>query len=434
MRSFKIAIWSVVFVLLVAAAALAGGQTESGSAQQDSNETMGSESATEIEFWAWASTDQQEVITRAIDEFHAKQDEVRVSFQAFPSGGYQEKILSAVASGTAPDVSFTKVNFGQRFASEGVLADMNELGADQMLDGLLESSVAYGQYQGGTYMLPVNADNRFIAYNADTLREAGYADAVEEGSPSWNTLVEMAQAGAVVDNGNVRQLGIHVSPSWGGGWADFMYTAGGRLLTEDFSRAAFNSEAGLRALELVLELKEYSSALQDEDAPFYNGNVTMIKKGSWDLPRFPREMPDVNWGIMPFPTPDGEVAHGAGSVLAGIDIGIYESSEHKEAAFELVQHFLSDEIQAWFPAEYGQFPVVKSTYETAAFETYMQENPAYAKAAGWMEYTWPIPLIPEWSKISEALNTSIEKAWFGELSPKEALAQAETEVNEILGR
>jgi multiple sugar transport system substrate-binding protein len=243
----------------------------------------------------------------------------------------------------------------------------------------------------------------------------------------------MAKAASEVDDqGNVKRIGFHVSPSWGGGWADFLYTAGGQILTDDNSKAAFNSEAGLRALELVLELKQYSSTLQDEDAPFYNGNVTMIKKGSWDLPRFPREMPDTNWGIMPFPTPDGKVARGAGSLLAGIDIGIYESSGKKDAGFELVKHFLSDQVQAWFPAQYGQFPVVKSAYDTEEFQSYTAEHETYAQASEWMKHTWPLPLIPEWSKIADTLNANIEKAWFGELSPEEALAQAEQEVNRIL--
>jgi ABC-type glycerol-3-phosphate transport system substrate-binding protein len=414
-------------LLCAASAAFAGGSKES--AGQGSME----DGPATITFWAWATTDKQEIINRALSEFHEGQNDVEVEFQAFPSGGYEEKILSAVASDTAPDVSFTKISFGQRFASENILTNMNNLGAEEMLDNILESSLAYGQYDGGTYMLPVNADNRFIAYNGDVLSKAGYTEEVQQGAVSWDQLRQMAADVSERDNqGNVRRIGFYVSPSWGGGWADFLYTAGGQLLNDNNTEAAFNTEAGLEALRLVLDLKEYSSQLQDEDAPFYNGNVAMIKKGSWDLPRFPREMPNTDWGIMPIPSPTGEVARGAGSLLAGIDIGIYESSQHKEASFELVQHFLSDSVQSWFPAEYGQFPVVESAYDTEDFQSYLDENPAYAKAAEWMQYTWPLPLIPEWSQISETLNSHIEQAWFDELSPEEALNQAEQEVNQIL--
>jgi len=408
--------------------------TVSGSVFAAAQQEESASEPTTLEFWAWATADKQELINRALDQFAEGQDSITVEFSAFPSGGYQEKILSAVASATAPDVSFTKISFGQRFASEGVLADMNPLGAEEMLPGIIQSSLAYGRYGGGTYMLPVNADNRFIAYNADIVQEVGHGDLLEQDALSWDQLRQLAaDVSSTNDDGSIRRIGMYVGPSWGGGWADFLYTAGGTLLTEDNSRANFNNQAGLDALNLVLDLKEYSTTLQDEDAPFYNGQVTMIKKGSWDLPRFPREMPDTNWGIMPFPTPDGEVAYGAGSLLAGIDIGIYASSDHPEAGFELVRHFLSDEIQSWFPAEYGQFPVVLSAYETEEFAQYQADFPAYAQAAEWMEYTWPLPLIPEWSQISDSLNNHIEQAWFGEMTPEEALAGAEAEINAILG-
>lgn len=386
-----------------------------------------------LEFWAWATADKQEIINQALDEFHAGQDAVEVNFSAFPSGGYQEKILSAVASDTAPDVSFTKISFGQRFASEGVLVDMNPLGAEEMLDSMLPAALAYGQYEGGTYMLPVNADNRFIAYNADIIEEAGYGEWLERDALSWDQLLEVAEAVTTRNSdGSVSRIGFYVGPSWGGGWADFLYTAGGSILTEDNSQANFNNQAGLDALNFVLELKETSATLQDEDAPFYNGQVTMIKKGSWDLPRFPREMPDTNWGVMPFPTPDGEVAYGAGSLLAGIDIGIYSQSDYAEEGFALVEHFLSDGIQSWFPAEYGQFPVVKTAYETERFQEYKDDFPAFAQAAEWMEYTWPLPLIPEWSQMSEIMNEHVEQAWFGRMTPEEALAGAEAAINELL--
>jgi ABC-type glycerol-3-phosphate transport system substrate-binding protein len=387
----------------------------------------------ELEFWAWATADKQEIINQALDLFQEGQDEITVNFSAFPSGGYQEKILSAVASDTAPDVSFTKISFGQRFASEGVLVDMNPLGAAEMLDAILPAALAYGQYEGGTYMLPVNADNRFIAYNADIVTEAGYGDWLENDALTWDQLVEVAEAVSTRnDDGSVSRIGFYVGPSWGGGWADFMYTAGGSILNEDNTKANFNNQAGLDALNLVLQLKEYSTTLQDEDAPFYNGQITMIKKGSWDLPRFPREMPETNWGVMPFPTPDGRVDYGAGSLLAGIDIAIYAQSDAPAEGFELVEHFLSDDIQSWFPAEYGQFPVVTTAYETERFQQYKEEFPAFAQAAEWMEYTWPLPLIPEWGQMSDIMNQHVEAAWFGEMTPEEALAGAEQAINDLL--
>jgi len=71
--------------------------------------------------------------------------------------------------------------------------------------------------------------------------------------------------------------------------------------------------------------------------------------------------------------PEGPV--GPGVSTGGAGLAILESSEKKEAAFEVVSWLSSPEITAWWSQNTGYMPVRKSAVESEEMQTFFAENP-----------------------------------------------------------
>jgi len=75
-----------------------------------------------------------------------------------------------------------------------------------------------------------------------------------------------------------------------------------------------------------------------------------------------------------------------------------------------------------FTEDYGKDPNV------------IKVNPYWGVFVQTLANTVPIPKIAIWPKLRDILSKRVEQALLGQISPKEALATAETEVQREFGR
>ncbi len=225
-----------------------------------------------------------------------------------------------------------------------------------------------------------------------------------------------------------------------GRFYELVISEGGQLFNEDWS-PAFNSEAGVRALDWFVKMYESgavpkgtTSYLWDElGAGFASGTVAL----NLDWPGWAGYFNDPE---------SSKVAGNVGVVVqpqgsAGIRTGwsghhgfsVTESCEHKEAAASLVA-FLTNEESQMLESSAGPLPTRKAVWthvvEQAGTDAYRSEVlTAFQSAA---EHAFPAPKTPYWIEATNVIYPELQAAILGDKTSAEALETASEAVDEIM--
>ncbi len=225
-----------------------------------------------------------------------------------------------------------------------------------------------------------------------------------------------------------------------GRFYELVISEGGQLFNEDWS-PAFNSEAGVRALDWFVKMYESgavpkgtTSYLWDElGAGFASGTVAL----NLDWPGWAGYFNDPE---------SSKVAGNVGVVVqpqgsAGIRTGwsghhgfsVTESCENKEAAASLVA-FLTNEESQMLESSAGPLPTRKAVWthvvEQAGTDAYRSEVlTAFQSAA---EHAFPAPKTPYWIEATNVIYPELQAAILGDKTSAEALETASEAVDEIM--
>ena len=107
------------------------------------------------------------------------------------------------------------------------------------------------------------------------------------------------------------------------------------------------------------------------------------------------------------------------------NLSVPVAAKNPDAAWKLIEHWTSPEIQRWQVLNIGYVPIRKSVTTDPAFDkpelshvasalAYMSSNP--------LDFTWP----ESTDVLQDTLGNAITAALSGSKSPEEALKEAET--------
>ncbi|MFQ9152704.1 MAG: extracellular solute-binding protein [Blautia sp.] len=65
-------------------------------------------------------------ISRQLDAFNEAQDKIHVTFEASPSDGYSQQLITQLAGGTAADVIFVEDTVMSQLVKNGTIANMKD--------------------------------------------------------------------------------------------------------------------------------------------------------------------------------------------------------------------------------------------------------------------------------------------------------------------
>ena len=94
--------------------------TEANKADSESGETV------EIVYTARGNADEIKVYQQAVDAFNEAQSGVHVTFEASPSDGYNQSLITQLAGGTAADVIFVEDTIINQLIKNGTIANLEE--------------------------------------------------------------------------------------------------------------------------------------------------------------------------------------------------------------------------------------------------------------------------------------------------------------------
>lgn len=388
---------------------------------------------TTIKFWGFGN--EGEMVRPLIAEFERLNPTIRVEVQQIPWTAAHEKLLTAYAGESTPDVcqlgntwipEFTVLNALEpldTFVRSSATSDRNDIFPGVLKTNIIDS-VLYG--------LPWYVDTRVVYYRKDLLKKAGY----DELPATWT---EIAAASEKIRD-QARKEGKTCYPLFlpTNEWVPLIalgMQSGGNFLKESDSRGNFSGPEFMRAASLITEFykKEYSPSgmqlITNLYHAFSDGLIVMYITGPWNIGEFTRRIPPEQqdqWMTAPLPSMDS--LRPGTSLPLGTSLVMFRSSKHKQAAWKLIEYLTSVERSIEFYRITGNLPPRQSAWKDSS----LSGNPYIGAFYRQLQRVDPLPQIPEWEQIVIRLQTYVEYLATGTMTPEQAMKRFDEEVDVML--
>ena len=409
-----------------------------------SNSGAGSNKQT-VTFWQF-NGDQASITAykSAIASFEAKNPDITVNMQIVPWSDQQQKITTALASGSLPDVSMMGNDVVAQYAANGSLVPL-----DSYLDGwsasegidvkqdMYAGDLSYYTYNGKLYGAPLADETRMLYYNTEFFQKAGldpnkppttWAD-IEKAAVALKSVVSVPWSAPMSKQYVTVQTFMSVYLSYGASLFDSNGKCG--LNTKEF-KDALSWYTGLAKSGLTSPDAANLTA-NDIINQFINGKAGMLIEGPSQYNAIKNANPELFKNIRIAPIPAGP--KGQFGFLGGWPLVMWNSSKVKEAAAKWI-HFvtspngaLSDIVQ-----KVGILPGRKSLaskppWTDAPYNQFADQlSRAYA-------YQYPAGPSPKMGEIETAsIQTAVQEVATGALSVDSATNQLCTDINQILSK
>jgi len=385
------------------------------------------EEKTVLKYWTAYNPVELEKAKSLIEEFMKENPDIVVEIEAIPYNALHDKLITFMAAGTAPDVVRMDIIWVPEFASMGALLELDDyikrdgINLDNFFPGPLETCKWNGKYYG----LPLDTNTRVLFYRKDLFEEAG----IDHPPRTWEELVEIA-AKLTKDNdndGKIDQYGLAIGGAWPWHFFPFLWQNGGDLLTDDMKQCRLSDDAGVEALQFMVDLiYKYKVAEYGSDVwrGFALGRYAMMIMGPWGKPL----IESVDKQVAEEKTGVAVLFKGkySASIVGGEDVVIFKQSKNPEAAWKLVKFLISEKYQLGM-FEVGQMPVLRSLKEK------LSTDPYYKVFMEQLETARARTPHPDFAQMKEIIHREVEAALLGLKTPEEALEAACEEINKLLG-
>ena len=246
----------------------------------------------EIVHWSWLTASDGEVWKQMIDNFNAahKDKGLQIRLEVVPDDQYGTKVLSAAATGNAPDFGWGTAGLRADWVKKGVVLPIDETlqQAALNLGDFTAQSLAASRYGTKLYMMPMDAMSLEVLLNVDHAKAAGLdvSKPPQTGDElvAWADKMTQRQGDKVTRSGFMMTgSGVQTTVTWG----IVAHQMGFRRASPDLKRAGINPEAGERAAQWVLDLydkhKVSTRDVTDRYKAFGTGLGSMFLTGPWTL-------------------------------------------------------------------------------------------------------------------------------------------------------
>jgi multiple sugar transport system substrate-binding protein len=375
-----------------------------------------------------------------IDRFNASQSTYTVKRQFVPGGGTQltPAVINAIKGGQAPNVVFAD-------SDPASMSQIVDTGKVVPLDNLLATGstpvdrsdfskpmLDAGTFNGKLYSLPTEGGDYAIIYNKQMFAGAGITSTPK----TWTELA--ADARLLTKKGT---YGFY-PPLGAGEWPPFVYeamlaSAGGQLLSDDHTKAAFDSPAGVTALtawtDMIANKTAYPNSLADAaqsqgEPGFDTKKVAMFVGEVYNIKSTSAALGAANVGVFPLPsinTPAMVLGENVSFMLQG-------TAAQQAGSWAFLSWLHQPVQQAPWAAATGYLPTNTKAEDQPAWKDYVAQNPLVSVFANELSYAITRPSIDAYAEISDALNTAINSAMAGKQTPQQALDAAATKADTAL--
>lgn len=358
-------------------------------------------------------------------DFESKNDGVDLNVELLPWEGRQEKVTTALASGTGPDIVLLVPDMIPQYVEQGTLTPVGDIVDDSPTE-LLPNAVEAMTIDGEVYGVPIYQTVNTPIYNTALLDAAG----ISEVPSTWDDI--LAAAPLLAANG-VATLDYPGGPeeSLNLTFYPLLWQAGGQVFSDDGSSVAFDGPEGVAALQFLLDLQAAGGLVPDvatanstfEGRGMPTSDVAMTHFADVSMTQQIAEAvgPENIVAGAPIEGPGGQAAFGIPGPLT-----LAEKAKDNEGAKAFLRYMLEPDVLADLAAESGFFPPSESVEVPGV-------DPIAEPFAEALQYTNPGPIHPQSRQVMSVLSSQIQAALLGNATPEEALTAAAEEANAMLG-
>jgi multiple sugar transport system substrate-binding protein len=384
-----------------------------------------------VRFWAMGR--EGEVVAALIPDFERLNPGIRVELQQIPFISAHEKLLTAFAGDSTPDVAQLGSSWISEMVALGAIEPLDarlrasrQIDPRDYFDGPMRGNVVDGRLWG----VPWYADTRLLFYRSDLLRAAGFSAPPADWA-GWLRAMRAVQARAGPGNYAILLPINEYEPllALALQQPDPLLRDGGRygnFRSPGFTRASdFYFSLFREGLAPPLSNTQISNVYDE----FARGRFVFYISGPWQIGEFRRRLPPErqgDWMTAPLPGPDGPGA----SIAGGASLVVFARSAHKDAAWRLIQYLSRPDIQLRFFEESGDLPARRSVWGAPILA-----HDHYAAAfRDQLERAVPPPAVPEWERIGQQMRIDGERTVAGQITPAAFRATLDADTDLILER
>jgi len=303
-----------------------------------------------LEFWDWEYTPRTDYILGMVKEFDDLHPGVTLKYNPLPWTDIETKLLTVATAGSGP--AFSNIHFFWRYDLQraGVLAPY----PDYMFDWnkLLSTPFNRDPETGKVYTSDFAFYCDMVFFNQELMAKDGIKP--EQIPAKWDDFILMAQQLTKKDaSGKIVQSGCTLNDYWAREWLfhTLVYQQGGWMYNEDGTKALWNEEPGVRALQMLQDWY-HKYQLDDpqglsEGEAFGNEKAVMYIDQGYTAPGINTTFPQMQgkWSTTTTPTFTGKPLPNWGMALPEEGYGVFSTfpPEAQEMAFQYIQYMLASD-------------------------------------------------------------------------------------------
>ncbi len=350
------------------------------------------------------------------------------------AGDYPTKMRTNVAGGNVPDVFYVQPQMGSEYTTAGKLLNLSPyMAKDNVKTSDYYSSLLtpFTCKSGNVYGLPKDWNSLGVFYNKKMFQQAGVA--FPSANWTWDDMRADAKKLTKPGNAATSQYGITLQPDTSR-WGAFLFAAGGSVLNQDGTQAAFNNQAGINATNFYAGFeKDGSSVIPTNVSASWPGEAfgkqraAMALEGGWLIPYMALTYPNVDYDIAPIPS---DPATGKRADLIYTNAwGAYSGTKHPEAAWEVIKYMTGTDVQTSQLNAGFALPSLKSL----ANAPYFASHPGVKVLFDAAQYGYADSFGAHDDIIHTKIQQGLEKVLLGKADAKTALDDAAHQINNELG-
>ncbi|HEU5063805.1 MAG TPA: ABC transporter substrate-binding protein [Solirubrobacterales bacterium] len=403
-------------------AACGGGDDGGGGAEAKALDPSEAKDASGKVTWC-IGKDTSGAFTTAVETFNEENPKVEAELLELPESAdiqREQQIQRLRAESSECDLLGMDVIWTAEYAAAGWLYDLTSV-VEEHEGEFIPSTVETTEYEGKKWALPFNTNAGFLFYRTNE---------VPKPPTTWEQVYKDAQA----DNGLVyqgeRYEGLTVN------FLELLYSAGGKVLSEDGETVEIDSPETREVLEFMSEgiqdgaVTKAVTTYEEESSrrAFEAGKATFMRNWPYAYALGKESNIGEEFEVTKFPGFGGN--EGAG-VVGGYNLGISAYTDNPEGSLAFAEFLTTEPVQKEMFLKATLPAVATAVYQDPEVQKEIPFTEELLKA---VEQAQARPVSPVYSEISEAIFNNVFEVLQGRGSADGATSKMQSEIESALQR
>jgi multiple sugar transport system substrate-binding protein len=414
------------------------GLTACGSSGQGAS-NLDKDAKVSLTWWTGQTENSEKILEGLAAEFEKAHPNVSidVSSGASSTDDLLQKLSAGFVGNSYPDISYAYGSWASELEASGRTLDIT--------DRVAEPGVKWNEFPEGarltarptgkkTIGFPAIVDNLTLLYNKTIFDAAGVPYPTDQWT--WDDL--RAAAKKLTDpTTSTYGFAYSVSGAENTVWKmwPLLWQNGGEILSPDQKTAAFDSDAGVKAVTFLRDMAvtDKSVYLDQTDTKyeqlFRNNRIGMMLSGPWVL--YDLKTARTKYGVTLLPGTNGDHQTASGPDLWALFD--HHDKNREYWAYEFANWLTSAAQDQRWNVAVGNLPLRSTEVGSAAFKTQVTTYPGLdIMAANGANAKKIRPTVSGYVGLSQAIGAAISEVLQGRAEPKPALEKAADKANTAL--